>query len=329
MSEQLSIVAITKNQEWHVERLINSAMQQIPNAKEFILVDSASTDKTVELARQFPIRIISLSPDQRLTAAAGRYVGYLNATGDYILFLDGDVELLEKWHEHALATLEANPDIGVVGGRYINVPKSGSGDITLERNEDVQPEDVFHCGGAAAIYRRQVLVETGSFSPHIFSDEEPALAVRIRHAGYRVVRLDYPSAFHYTDPPEKLSTIIARRNRNLWIGHGQNLRNFMGTDMLMPYLKERGHGIPPALFVVIGLVLLGVSLITRRVTLLALFIGGSLAMFAALAVYKRSIYKAYYTFAKRFIMLEGTVRGFFLGAPVKPEDYHVDYEIIK
>lgn len=329
MSQNLSVVVITKNQEWNIERILRSVMQYIPDSKEIVLVDSASTDRTIEIASNFSIRIIGLKPNQRLTAAAGRYAGYLNTNGEYVLFLDGDVELLEKWHEHAIEILDNNPDIGMVGGKYINVPKTGDKQPDLKRVEPPNFKDVFHSGGAAAVYRREVLDKTGSFSPHIYSDEEPALAVRIRNCGYRVVRLDYPSVLHYTDPPHKVSTIWARRGRNLWIGHGQNIRNFIGTAMLIPYLKERGHGIVPAIFLIVGFVLLLITILTGQLLWIGLFLVAFIALFTLLSIYKRSLYKAFYTLAKRFIILEGTVRGFLLEAAISPEDYHIDFEILK
>jgi glycosyltransferase involved in cell wall biosynthesis len=329
MTKSLSIVTITKNLEWNIERLVNSVMTKIPNVAEFVLVDSASTDKTVEVACQLPIKVIQLDANQRLTAAAGRYVGYLNTTGDNILFLDGDVELLEKWHTFALDILEKHPEIGAVGGRYINVPKTGAVDVAIERHTPPVIEDVSHCSGAAAIYRREVLDKTGAFSPHLFSDEEAALATRIRHIGYRVVRLDYPAVLHYTDPPEEVSMLLAQRRRNYWIGYGQNIRNFMGTGMLIPYLRQRGYAIAPTIVLVISILFLGVTIILGRWLWIVWFFAAGMGLFLLLAIYKRSLRDAFFTVFRRFIILEGTVRGFFLDPSIKPENYHVDFKVIK
>src|SRR5205814_10040498 len=42
--------------------------------------------------------------------------------------------------------------------------------------------------GGAALYRRSVLEHVGTFNPYLFSDEEPELYIRIRHAGYQVLQ---------------------------------------------------------------------------------------------------------------------------------------------
>src|SRR5438874_587956 len=75
---ELSVVLISKNQAWNISRLIESVLQATSSiiSKEVILVDSASTDETVEMASRYPISIVRLQPGQRLSPAIGRYTGY-------------------------------------------------------------------------------------------------------------------------------------------------------------------------------------------------------------------------------------------------------------
>ena|SRR5713226_363525 len=93
---ELSVVLISKNQAWNISRLIESVLQATSSvpSKEIILVDSASTDETVERASRYPISILRLQPGQRLSPAIGRFVGYKQTQGEYVLFLDGDTELV-------------------------------------------------------------------------------------------------------------------------------------------------------------------------------------------------------------------------------------------
>jgi len=89
---ELSVVLISKNQEWNTARLIESVLRETDSlpAREIVLVDWASTDHTTEIAARYPIAVLKLRPEQRLTAAAGRYVGYKRTRGGLVLFLDGD-----------------------------------------------------------------------------------------------------------------------------------------------------------------------------------------------------------------------------------------------
>ena len=62
--------------------------------------------------------------------------------------------------------------------------------------------------GGAAMYRRSTLEEVGPFNPWMHSDGEPELCVRIRHAGYRILKLGHPIAYHYSDPDGIISTAV-------------------------------------------------------------------------------------------------------------------------
>ena len=208
---ELAVVLITKNQAWNVPRLIESVLRHTSSAasREIVLVDSASSDATVELACNYPIRVLQLSPDQRLTAAAGRYTGYKHTSGDIVLFLDGDNELCPGWLDAAMEVLRCNDDIAAVAGQIVDLPRSAQHHDPPPDNGasgDIQITDVRHGGGAVA-YKRSVLEQVGTFNPYIYSDEETELCIRIRHAGYRVVKINDVS-HHYTDPSEKLSTPI-------------------------------------------------------------------------------------------------------------------------
>src|SRR5215469_3560219 len=57
---ELSVVLITKNQAWNIARLIESVLDATSSvlSKEIILVDSASTDQTVEIAGRYPVTIL-------------------------------------------------------------------------------------------------------------------------------------------------------------------------------------------------------------------------------------------------------------------------------
>src|SRR5882762_7167038 len=125
---ELSIVLISKNQAWSIVRLMESVIRETASvrSKEIILVDSASTDETVELARAYPIRIFRLQAGQPLSPAIGRHVGYKQSRGEYVLFLDGDTDLVEGWLARALRVMRETPSAGAVTGRVINLPTAAA-----------------------------------------------------------------------------------------------------------------------------------------------------------------------------------------------------------
>lgn len=327
---QLSVVVITRNQAWNVGRLIGSVLSKASPflSMEVTLVDSASTDSTVSLACGYPINVIALNPDQRLSAAAGRSVGYKQSSpaSRFVLFLDGDMELHEGWLEKALDVMIDDPAVGVVTGIVIDCPKDAAraSFAYVPPLDETRIEDVKH-GGGAAIYRRSVLEQVGTFNPHLYSDEEPELCVRIREAGYRVVQLDAPIALHYTDPGDRLSTLVARARRNLFLGAGQNLRLHLGDPYFLPYLRERGFGFAPAGALALGAASAAVSVKTRRWTPFAAWLALLLGVIGADALRKRSLYRALYSMLQRFLIMDGTIRGFLLTPSHEP----IRFEVVK
>jgi glycosyltransferase involved in cell wall biosynthesis len=327
----LSVVLITKNQAWNIARLIESVLQETAElpSTEIVLVDSASTDDTVEVARHYPINILRLHPTAQLTPAAGRYIGYKHSTNDLVLFLDGDMQLYQGWLTQAIELLNNRPDIAVVTGQVIDLPK-----LSNSPNRPVNTHtgstgvvEVPHCGGAG-MYRRAVLERVGTFNPYLRSDEEPELCIRIRHANYHVVCIDYPIAYHYSDPSEALSTLVARWKRNLYLGAGQNIRYHLGQELLWPYLKERGYGCVPGLGVVAACVSLLWSIRTVNWVWFRSF---TLLLFIALvgdAYRKGSVNRTMYSLLQRMLILDGTVRGFFM-KPLPPREYPDRLDVIQ
>ena len=71
---ELSYVIIGKNAQSSIARLLDSVLAHTPSrlSAEIIYVDSASTDRTIEIVTQYPVTIVQLSADQPLCASAGR-----------------------------------------------------------------------------------------------------------------------------------------------------------------------------------------------------------------------------------------------------------------
>ena len=328
---KLSVVLISKNQAWNIGRLIESVLDGTKAIadKEVMLVDSASTDKTVEIASQYPIRVLRLHADQHLGPSAGRYMGYHNTSGTYILFLDGDNELYPGWFEKGYAVLNENPDVAVVTGQRVLMPMDGTeADKPALVDVSVSQIQTIMRSGGSAMYRRSILEEVGTFNPYLFSDEEPDLAVRIRHAGYRITKLDHPIAFDYTDPIDEIPTKIARWRRNLYLGAGQNLRYHWGTETFWMYLKERGFGLLPLFGLMLGLVALIWAIIIGQFLWFGLWTAGLGLMLLADIIRKRSLYLMAVSLVQRLLIVDGTVRG-FIRKPLDPAGYPGRHEMVK
>ncbi|MEI8257363.1 MAG: glycosyltransferase family 2 protein [Deltaproteobacteria bacterium] len=85
----ISVCAIVRDEEQNLPRLIASVREI---AAEIVVVDTGSTDRTVEIARQHGARVLHTPWTDDFSAARNVYLQA--ATSDWILALDGDEELL-------------------------------------------------------------------------------------------------------------------------------------------------------------------------------------------------------------------------------------------
>jgi len=97
---KLSVVVITYNEEKNIERCLRS----VSWADEIIVVDSFSTDRTLEMAKKFTTRIIQHEYDGDIPQ---RERGFALAKGDWLFYIDADEEVSEELKEEILATLKS------------------------------------------------------------------------------------------------------------------------------------------------------------------------------------------------------------------------------
>jgi GT2 family glycosyltransferase/glycosyltransferase involved in cell wall biosynthesis/tetratricopeptide (TPR) repeat protein len=85
---RLSVCLIAKNEEAHLDRCLASVR---PLAHQMIVVDTGSTDRTAEIAKQHGAEVYSFAWSDDFSAA--RNAALEHATGDWVLSLDADEEL--------------------------------------------------------------------------------------------------------------------------------------------------------------------------------------------------------------------------------------------
>ena len=87
----LSVVLITHNEESNLGRTLESVKPLVGEGRgEIIVVDSGSTDRTVEIAKSFGAKVF-VEPWKGFAAQKNSAIE--KATGDWILSLDADEEL--------------------------------------------------------------------------------------------------------------------------------------------------------------------------------------------------------------------------------------------
>jgi glycosyltransferase involved in cell wall biosynthesis len=117
----LSVVIITHNEEAHIGRTLASVQPLVADGKgEIIVVDSGSTDRTVEIAKSFGAKVFI---EEWKGYAAQKNSAIDKAEGDWILSLDADEELEPEFAGEMMAIEEAQARGGAASPAGFWIPR--------------------------------------------------------------------------------------------------------------------------------------------------------------------------------------------------------------
>lgn len=230
-SIKLTVVIIGRNEEQFIGGAIESVLRvqtHIPNL-EIIFADSASTDRSIEIAKQYPIRILQLRKEWPLSVAAGRFTGYLHSHGEYVFFQDGDSFAEPDWLVQAVGFMEAHPEYGAVAGvldeKYVDAYGNCIGGVANVFEQDLSRRvcDCKNLGGIA-LYRRRAMQVAGPVNPYLPTAEDHELCMRIRNAGFKVARVEGCMAVKFTENRQTIREIL-RRSRTKLYDYGAVIRH--------------------------------------------------------------------------------------------------------
>jgi len=117
----LSIITVTWNSKEKIGGQIESVQKGAINLDwEEIIVDNDSTDDTVDPIKQNYPQIKLIANDQNLGFAGGNNQGFKQAQGDFILFLNPDMQVEEGSLKKILDWLKNRQEVGLVGCKLVN-----------------------------------------------------------------------------------------------------------------------------------------------------------------------------------------------------------------
>jgi GT2 family glycosyltransferase len=319
MTEHCTVSVVIKalNEEKNICAAIESSLAAVADlGGEVVLADSCSTDRTVELASKYPVRVVQFANPQERCCGAGPQLGYQHARGEYIYVLDGDMQMADGFLEDAVAFLAQHPEIGGVGGRLVelNTESLEYRERALRNHSHLHPGEVDRLDGGG-LYRRLAIEETGFISDrNLHSYEEFDLGVRLRSLGWKLWRLPLPACTHYghDSPPYQL---LMRRWRSKYVcGMGELVRAAVGQR----HFKLVVHGVRElklyAAVLAWWLVLASVALWpVDAAARLAAFGAIAAFPFAAMTLRKRSVRRGVYSVVSWCFNAAGMVKGFFRG----------------
>ena len=252
MSETVSVVVVNYNGEAFLEKCLRSILDQSRSPDEILIVDNASTDRSLSLLQTSFPNIPLLTLQENLGYAGACNHGIEQCTGELIAILNNDLVLDSRWLESLLKENSpawdfwacrilfasdpsrvdsAGDGMAVVGSGF----KIGHGDLASHHETACE---VFGPCGAAALYRRSLLEAVGGFDPDFFLIYEDAdLNVRARLLGFRCRYVPGAVVYH------RVNASIGSLSRTyVFFGHRNSEYVFwknMPSRLLWSFLPER------------------------------------------------------------------------------------------
>ncbi len=190
-----SIVITCYNQETFIKDAVESALSQAYPAKEVIVVDDGSRDGSLDVLKRYEASVQLLPLLANLGAVEARNRGAAVASGEYLIFLDGD-DLLTPWalDVYELIIGERHPATILSGARLFEgqapvLPRTA----VPQRLEFVEYESLMardrHLGWytGAFVVCRQAFDNVGGWSPGIFHLDLMDLAAKLGNSGNSVL----------------------------------------------------------------------------------------------------------------------------------------------
>lgn len=118
---EVTFVIRTKNEARFIGKVLNLLQKQTFKNFEIIIVDSGSTDKTLEIVNKFPVKLLKINPCDFNYSFALNY-GIKNAHGKYICIISGhSIPISNTWLNDGLSVLKKD-NVAAVNGPYSEFP---------------------------------------------------------------------------------------------------------------------------------------------------------------------------------------------------------------
>ncbi|UTW10632.1 glycosyltransferase [Marinobacterium rhizophilum] len=325
---ELTVIIKALNEEQKIEACITSILREVKGLNaEVILVDSCSKDKTIEISKKYPIKIIQFKNHEDINCGAAVQLGYQVATGDYIYLIDGDMEMAEGFLKKALVYLKSSKDTAGVSGLIKDRDLTSASDRRRKANYEsiTKPINSKSLGGGG-LYKKIAIDDVHYFGHSALeSCEELELGVRLISRGWKLTRLPEISVYHTGHGLSDFALLLRYFKTGRFKSIGRAFKSALGKNWFWNFSKEFKY--------------IGVAAATIFIALvngvLSGFLNGmgawcliNLFVWLALSIKKRDLRDALVSILTWYISLSQFFVG-FLSSTKKPDEYIEYYLVVK
>lgn len=195
--ENLSVIILNYNNKNVIFKNVDTLLYYKSRYNyQIVVVDNMSTDGSYETLKENYSDKITLVRNEKNGCSSGRNLGVKNATGKYILFLDSDEWVLNKyWLDVYTDLIVNNPEIGAIGWGAGWFNKEGfaynvvdSFEFKYMPPDIIARKDIGYLATCGFIMKKDLFNKIDGFDvnydPTCYEDTD--LSLKVRHAGFGV-----------------------------------------------------------------------------------------------------------------------------------------------
>lgn len=207
MQIEISVIIPTYNAQHYLPTLLEKLKVQTIEF-ELLIIDSSSTDKTIEIAQKYTDHIIII-PQSEFDHGGTRTKVAKIASGEIVVFLTQDALPVDNDTIEKIVTVFDDPEIGAAYGRQIPYPETSlfgkhlrnfnypetSHRRSFKDKDDYGIKTVFLSDSFAA-YRKKALKKIGWIKDGLISSEDSYAGAKMLLAEYELAYVAEAEAYH-------------------------------------------------------------------------------------------------------------------------------------
>jgi rhamnosyltransferase len=209
----ISMVIRCLNEEQHIGRLLAGLERQSRRPNEIVIVDSGSTDATLDIAARYDTKIVHIKP-QEFSFGRALNVGCAAATGDVLVFASAHVYPLYDSYLDLLTAPFADPRVALTYGRQVGDQRTKYSEarVLLQWFPETSIRRQQHpfCNNANAAVRREIW-EVVPYDESLTGLEDLDWARRVQAKGFDISYVAEAPVAHVHE--ETWRTVVNRYRR--------------------------------------------------------------------------------------------------------------------
>ncbi|MCX8008931.1 MAG: glycosyltransferase [Patescibacteria group bacterium] len=184
----ISVIILAYNAERTIRQCLHAITNQATHvAYEIIVVYRRSSDRTLEIIKQYPSVNVIIQPDNLPGISAARNLGIAKAKSSIIAFTDADCVVSSNWIQRIFDCFFRDHTVDAIGGPLVGTGNESTwiarvGGYVAELHGTIGKIATNNCA-----IRKSALQHIGGFDEQLMTGEDVDMSWRLEKMGVRIV----------------------------------------------------------------------------------------------------------------------------------------------